>query len=618
MLNKKQKEAVGTLFGQLMVVACPGSGKTTVIVERTNQMIRSGIDPEHILVITFTKEAAVQMKERYEKKYGKCGVTFCTIHSICFSVIKLAYCYNKDDILTGGEQWDFLSSLLREETDTSNLEDLVKRVLLDMTAYRNSGKPQNEYQPDVDRKLFFNVCDKYEEYKHSVGKIDFDDMLLLCREALKSKECLKLWQERFQFIMIDEFQDTNKIQAEIFYELAGPNGNLCIVGDDDQSIYGFRAADSTIMLQFEEKYPHCRRINLTTNYRSGYEIVEHAGKLIRNNKRRLEKDFIADKKEPGGFQVMACEGGNKQVTEVISQIQKIYQETGTHQETAVLYRTNMENQLLIGKLMKLKIPFYSTEATKDFHQDFIFRDIMAYWRLATGRELKGDLVRVLNHPSRYLKSDIFRSCKFDLNEMKKRCMETNDYLAASMRIEKMYCETMQMKNLPPYEFVQFMLRKMNYIKFIDSYCEYLRKDKDTTMGILNMIIEESKEFQTMADWMIYAYEYGVELERQRKERRREGVCLSTFHSAKGLEWDQVLIINANEGTCPHEKADTEEQKEEERRLFYVAVTRARRKVYIYYLTGEDNKNSRYAMSPYLAEMGLVKGIWEKKIVPVIK
>ena len=182
----------------------------------------------------------------------------------------------------------------------------------------------------------------------------------------------------------------------------------------------------------------------------------------------------------------------------------------------------------------------------------------------------------------------------------------------------MYCETMQMKNLPPYEFVQFMLKKMNYIKFIDSYCEYLRKDRDTTMGILNLIIEESKEFQTMADWMIYAYEYGVELERQRKERRHEGVCLSTFHSAKGLEWDQVLIINANEGTCPHEKADTEDQKEEERKLFYVAVTRARRKVYIYYLTGADNKNSRYTVSPYLPEMGLVKEIQEKKIFPVIR
>ena len=267
MLNEKQLEAVNTLNGQVLVISCPGSGKTTVIVNRTKAIIDSGVNAEKILVITFTKEAATQMQNRYEKLYGKTRVLFGTIHSVCFQVIKMAFGYEKNDILLATEQWEFFGNFLKGKTDTDNLEEFCKKMMTAISSFKNSGKDLREFDPgEIEKTLFADALKAYEAYKKRLDKIDFDDMLLKCRDALTDPKMLEYWKNRFQYIMIDEFQDTNMIQAEIFYSLAGGNGNICVVGDDDQSIYRFRAADSSIMMEFPKKYPNCKTIYMSTNY----------------------------------------------------------------------------------------------------------------------------------------------------------------------------------------------------------------------------------------------------------------------------------------------------------------------------------------------------------------
>lgn len=619
MLNEKQMEAVNTLKGQVLVVSCPGSGKTTVIVNRTKKIIDSGVPSEKILVITFTKEAATQMKARYEKSYGKSNVMFGTIHSICFQVIKMAYGYEKSDILLATEQWEFFGKFLRGKSDTDNVEEFIKTYMTAISAYKNSGKTIETFDyGECEKGLFLETLREYEAFKNRMGKIDFDDMLLKCRDALKDERMLSYWKNRFSYIMIDEFQDTNEIQAEIFYKLAGADGNICVVGDDDQSIYRFRAADSSIMMGFPQKYPNCKTIYMSTNYRSDKEIIKRAGMLISNNTKRFKKDFLGSRDDAGRFIVTCADTQEAQTIGVIKKINEYVMKDSPLTETAVLYRTNAENQMLITKLVKYKIPFYTTENVKDYHQDFIFRDIMTYWRLSTGQEEKGDLQRVLNHPTRYLKTEAFKNCRFDIESMKKCCNNMQNAERATLEVMKMYREVKAMEKLKPLELVTYLIRNMGYRSFITSYCSFIKRDTESAMSILDALIEECRGFETMEEWEEYAKEFAVKLQMQRRDPNKKGVCLSTFHSSKGLEWDHVILINSNDGKSPFIKAATEADFEEERRLYYVAVTRARKSVDIFYLSKKDGKD--VLPSPYLTEMGLIPGKvnTQKKIIPIIR
>lgn len=619
MLNEKQLEAVNTLNGQVLVISCPGSGKTTVIVNRTKAIIDSGVNAEKILVITFTKEAATQMQNRYEKLYGKTRVLFGTIHSVCFQVIKMAFGYEKSDILLATEQWEFFGNFLKGKTDTDNLEEFCKKMMTAISSFKNSGKDLREFDPgEVEKTLFADALKAYEAYKKSLDKIDFDDMLLKCRDALADPKMLEYWKNRFRYIMIDEFQDTNMIQAEIFYSLAGSNGNICVVGDDDQSIYRFRAADSSIMMEFPKKYPNCKTIYMSTNYRSDREIIKRAGMLISHNQKRFKKEFLCNKEGAGSFSVTCADAQDNQTMAVIKKINTYFMSNSPLNEIAVLYRTNAENQMLITKLMKYKIPFYTTESVKDYHQDFIFKDIMTYWRLATGNEQKGDLQRVLNHPSRYLKTEAFKNCRFKLDEMKKCCLKLQNSEKATLSVLRMHEEVNSLKDRKPLDFVTFMIRNMGYLSFITSYCEFMKRDAESARAILDSLIDECKDFETMEQWEAYSKEYAIKLQQQRRDPQKKGVCLSTFHSSKGLEWDHVILINSNDGKCPFIKAVTEEDFEEERRLYYVAVTRARTSVDIFYVSKKDGKD--VSASPYLQEMGLIPGKinTQKKIIPIIR
>lgn len=610
-LNEMQKRAVNIIDGQVLLVACPGAGKTTVIVERTHHMIESGINPVNILVITFTNQAANQMKERYIKKYGNDPVLFGTIHSLCFRVVSKKYGYTREDILTPSEQWEFFrNEIIQKKIKVEDMESFIKGILSEISVVRNKELELRSYQSSTcnDSSDFRYLYRRYEDYKDRLGKIDFDDMLITCRKVFETMpEELKFWQKQFPYIMVDEYQDTNQIQAEIFYLLAGRNGNICIVGDDDQSIYRFRAADFKIMLDFPKKYPSCIKIPLTTNYRSEPVIIEHAAKLISHNKSRFRKDFKSFRKaENGKVKVVPLNDTAMEASEIVKMIETYHDAGVPYSEMAILYRTNAQNQLLLGKLMKAEIPFFTTEAPKDYHNEFIFGDIMAYYRLSSGTWKKGDVQRILNRPGRYIKAEPFKDLPFDEDAFLRTCrtLPAPNNMKAMAMIREMFADIEGLGKIKdPKTFCKHLGYVMGYHRWIKDFAEFCRKDVDATMAIFDTLVEESKDFETMDEWKEYANFYASELMKTRRERRKDGVCLSTFHSAKGLEWKVVFVIDANEGICPSKQAETEEDYEEERRAFYVAVTRAKDHLHIMYT--KSNNDTKNFCSRFITEMGLV-------------
>lgn len=604
-LNTEQQSAVNCINGQLLVVACPGSGKTTVIIERVKHMLDTGINPESILVITFTKEAAMQMAERYEKEYGQAKVFFGTIHSICFRVIAKAYGLQISNLLKESEQWEFFREYLYKRVKTDDMENYIKNMFAEISLIKNADIPISSYTPkNVEKQILKDTMNAYEEFKKENKKIDFDDMLIWCRKALQNKpDELAFWQNKFKYIMIDEYQDTNKVQAEIFYMLAGKNGNLCVVGDDDQSIYRFRAADPDIMLNFPKMYPNCNVVSLDTNYRSEKEIINRATALIKNNKNRFPKDFKGFKNERGLVQVFPCAEPEIQDTAVLKKMSDLNKRGVPYKEMAVLYRTNTENQLLIGKLLNLKVPFYTTEAPRDYHSDFIFQDIMAYWRISQGADKKGDLLRILNRPTRYLKRELFKDCTFNKKELMKACEKSPQSGNAKQKIVEMFVDIDNLSKLEdPLKFINYMVNVMDYDTAMDAYCDFCMRDKSEARNILKILKEEAKMFDTMKEWLNYSEYYAEELRKLKKEKRKEGICLSTFHSSKGLEWDHVFILNVNEDNCPFKKAESDADYEEERRLFYVALTRARKSCSMFYSRKSKSEDHH---SRYLEEMNLL-------------
>lgn len=613
-LSEQQQEAVKTIEGQVLVISCPGSGKTTVMVSRTANLIKHGVHPDNILVITFTKEAATQLKNRFEKNYGKTTVFFGTIHSICYRVIQRAFGYRREDILLESEQWDFFRQLLYRKVETDDFEDYVKKLLGEISYVRNCEISVAGYKPQNSKKeIFLKAFDAYEEYKRNLGKIDFDDMLIFCRKCFREMpEELRFWKDRFKYIMIDEFQDTNSIQADIFYMLAGKNGNIFVVGDDDQSIYGFRSADSDIMLDFPKIYPDAKVIHMSTNYRSEPDIIKYAAKLIGHNEKRFKKQFLANKDGRSRISVCAYDDMYGQADDVLEKIKMLHKEGVGYNQMAVLYRTNSQNQIPMGLLMEEDIPFYSTEPPKDYHAEFMFGDFMAYYRLSAGCWEKGDVQRILNRPSRYLKSDYFKNLPYEEKALLDACKRMGAQSSRAMvQIFDMENDIKKLKGKRPFDFINTLLFIIGYDKFIDQFTEFCQKDKNHVHQILDMLRAEAARFDSMEDWKAYAEFYAKELQKKKRDKRKEGVCFSTFHSAKGLEWDVVFIIDAAEDYSPYVKAETPEDFEEERRLFYVAMTRARNSLYMSYAVGRDKKTT---CSRYIAEMGFPK----KQIVAVQK
>lgn len=408
--NNAQEEIIHTVNGQLLVVACPGSGKTTTLLRRIHYMINEAkIPAQQILMVTFSSAAAKEMKTRYQKKFGMDAVTFSTIHSMCMSILKKFGGYTKESILSDPREYFY--EVLRKQKGINDINEFITGLITEISVINNNSIDLNSYKPKCtkDKKLFLKLINGYQEYKEELHLIDFDDMLQKAYEIMvNDKECLDFLRNKYRYIQVDEYQDTNLIQKDIIYLLAGQDGNLAVVGDDDQSIYAFRGAKPEIMLNFQKEYPKSKMVKMSTNYRSGKKIISEADRVIKSNTNRFQKDFIGFKPENGAVEYIVTEEKKDEILKIYSRIKKLLNDGENPADIAVLFRTNRQAEKMAAILFRNQIPFQSNEKIQSKYEHWMFQDLQAYYRLANkhldnkSSDARRDLSRVLNHPNRYL------------------------------------------------------------------------------------------------------------------------------------------------------------------------------------------------------------------------
>ena len=583
--SKAQTQAIMHKDGPMMVLAGPGSGKTTVITHRVQYLTKEyGIDPGDILVITFTRAAAEEMRERYEALTGgDSRVTFGTFHSIFFRILKLAYRYTADNIVREEQQMQFVRELAQAgglEPEDEN--EFAASILSEISSVKGERIAlEHYYSKNCPDAVFRQLYAGYEEKMRRAGLIDFDDMMVLCLELFtERKDILSAWQRRYRYILIDEFQDINRLQYEIVRMLAKPEDNLFIVGDDDQSIYRFRGAKPEIMLGFERDYPGAGRILLDVNYRSTEEIVAPALRLIGENQKRFSKAIHTTGRHGKNVITKLWQDLGEENLAIAREIQ-LYLQSGVRPgDIAVLYRTNAGPRFLMEKLMEYNLPFRTRDTVPNLYEHWISRNILTYIRIAMGSRAREDILQVINRPKRYISRDAMPDETVSFEKMKAFYAE-KDWIAE--RIESLEGDLRAIARMSPLAAVNYIRQGMGYDEYLIEYAAFRRMRPEELLETADELKESAAGFKTFDEWFAHIEAYKEELLRQAAQRRTEtdAITLATMHSAKGLEFPIVYILDANEGITPHSRAMLDEDMEEERRLFYVAMTRAKTRLHVY-------------------------------------
>lgn len=608
-LNRGQDEAIKHGNGPCMVLAPPGSGKTLIVTERTRYLIEeSGVRPDQILVITFTRYAAREMKERFERlTAGKnYPVTFGTFHSIFYGILKCAYGIGANNLMSEKES----SVLLQEVLDQTNIEstpevedeeELVRELLREVGMVKNGLCHLKDFHSKyLTQDEFAEVFRSYEHQKKELKKFDFDDMLVQCYALFRKKpEILQGWQKRFQYILIDEFQDINRVQYEVIRMLAAPKYNLFVVGDDDQSIYGFRGAKPELMLYMKQEFPSLRTISLTVNYRSTEFITGAAARVILHNDTRFYKRVQSFRGRGQNVHVQEVLDEQEEAQYVTEEIQKKLDQGIKPGEIAVLFRAAVQARMISEILSEHRIPFEMRDYVTNFYRHFIVKDMMAYLQLAAGKRDRSLFLTICNRPLRYLARNSMENRQVNFEDLRKFYCDKDWMLDI---IDQFDVDVRMMKNMAPYAAIQYIRKKIGYDDFLKEYAEKHQISWKQLMDVMAELEERSKNFKSYDEWEIHIAKYTQELEEQQakarkiKGERENKVQLMTIHSSKGLEFEDVFVIHANEGEIPHQKAEKKDEIEEERRLFYVALTRAKNNLCISYITqknGNSIKPSRF-------------------------
>lgn len=597
-LNHAQTEAVAHNKGPCMVLAGPGSGKTLTIAKRIEYLImKHKVRPEEILVITFTKYAAWEMKNRTRSICGPSSyaVTFGTFHGIYYGILKWAYRLNQSNLLSDEEKYRILREILPginwdQEPEADEEKDYLQELAIEIGNVKNNCMDIEEYEPvKYTTEKFRKLYRTYEETKKKYRKIDFEDMLIQCRDLfMKRPDILKKWQEKFQYILVDEFQDVNQAQYDVVRMLAAPQDNLFVVGDDDQSVYGFRGAKPGIMMEFMKDYPKARQILLDVNYRSSGYIVKGALRVIGNNKIRFEKKIEAFRKPDETVHVQEVKDPVQEAEYVLERIREYREKGVSYTEMAVLYRTNVDARAMSELMMEYQIPFVMKEHLNNIYEHFIALDMISYLRLSQGEYDRKYFLQIANRPNRYLTRESMKTGNVSYESLR-RYYRDKDWMVD--RIDQLEWDMKMICDKTPYAAIQYIRKRMGYDEFLKEYAAYRKISSEDLFAVLEEIWQNSKGYGTIKEWFEHIESYGKMLKEQNKKNgEKEGVNLMTMHAAKGLEFDTVFVIEANEGSCPYKKATTDEEIEEERRLFYVAMTRAKRKLVISYVKEKNGKD----------------------------
>lgn len=609
--NKEQKEAIMHRDGPAMVLAGPGAGKTYVITNRVKALIDEyGVKPEQILVVTFSKAAAVEMKERFEMMTGgrRLPVRFGTFHSVFFQILRLAYHYEVKDIATPALKYRFLEETLNETGyEVDDKKEFLSDIEKEISRVKGEGIEIDCYFSSAcSAEIFQKMYRGYQEKLQRHRCLDFDDMVVYTYQLLKEREDIRRrWQAQFRYLLIDEFQDINRLQYETVCMLAESENNLFIVGDDDQSIYGFRGAKPGIMLSFPKRFPDTKQIVLGVNYRCSDEIMKAAERLIEKNNERYEKHIVANKGKEQPVHMKKCENLPDEAEKIVAQIQMYQKEGIAYQEMAVLFRTNMQMRLLAGKLMEHGVPFTMRENLPNLFDTWMAKDIMCYLQLALGNRSREKFLKIANRPVRYLSRTAFTESEVSFDKLRAYYAVKNQEWMEE-RIWNFEYDLKNLASLSPYAAIHFIRKGIGYDEFLKTYADERNVNADDWFDVLDEMQEMARDKKSIPEFLSFVENYGDTLEEIRQEQKKQqvkeepGVSLMTMHASKGLEFPVVFVPTLNEDIVPYRKAVQEGNLEEERRMLYVAMTRA--KTYLHLSFVKERFHKEAEPSPFLYEI----------------
>ncbi len=592
----------------MLVLAGPGSGKTTVITGRVQYLLtRQNVSPEQLLVITFTKAAATEMRQRFELLTRKehPPVVFSTFHAVFFQILRYAYNYSAASILRESEAMRILTDILgRLDPALAKELDLVLSVLHDIALYKGNHCPLfKEEKASAPRgicppEVFFAALHEYERTLRKQRRLDFEDMLLLTYDLLtKRPDILSFWQNRFHYILIDEFQDVNRLQYEIVRLLAAPQNNLFVVGDDDQAIYGFRGSRPELMLQFPVDYPNAKTVLLNINYRSPAPVLQAALRLISVNKKRYPKALIARRQEGEPVHIHQFASCAEENHFLIQHVRELQKKNTPLSQIAVLYRTNSQPRVLVQALREAEIPYVLHGKLPCLYDNAHVAPVLSYLRLAVGGRHRTDALQIANKPVRYIKRQAFPSEIVDFDAARQWYLNQDKGYVAE-RIARLQYDLCMIGKTDPYAAIHYIRNIVGYDEFLQTTLH----SSDTAFDLLDEVMEEAGRFSTIPAFL----DYTAHVQKREKEnatrttQNKDGVALMTFHASKGLEFPYVFVIDCNETLLPHKRNLLPEQICEERRLLYVAMTRTKEVLHLFSVKKKFGKE--LAVSRFLKEI----------------
>lgn len=586
-LNDEQKKAVMHLNGPCLVLAGAGSGKTRVLTTRIAYLIDNGIPSYNILAITFTNKAAKEMKERVETLVPGNYAFLGTFHSLGVRILrensKECGLESNFTILDSDDVLSLIKRIMKnKEIDPKELAPSYVRNRISFIKNENlSSREIDNLFNTVSEKRVLDIYQTYQELIHKNNSVDFDDLLVLPVELFKKyPEILDKYQEKFKYILVDEYQDTNEVQYQFNKLLASKYRNLFVVGDANQSIYGFRNANFRNILNFEKDYKDAYVVTLESNYRSTNNILECANCVIRNNKERKELNLKGTIGDGVKTQYITCENGKMEALTIIDEIKKLYNQGYDYKDIGILYRTNGQSRLLEEVFLKENIP-YNVVGAYYFYQRKEIKDLLSYLKLINNQNDDIALRRVINEPKRGIGEKAIENLS---NEATRLGSSMFDAISKGKELafKDLILDMIKAQdNLSLTEFIDYVIDKSGMKKSLTSEKSLendLRLDNLEEFKSVTASFEERTGSVNLSDFL---EEISLVADISEHKEEKDAVTLMTIHSAKGLEFDCVFLCGMEEGIFPHQNSfGSDAEIEEERRLCYVGITRARKVLYL--------------------------------------
>lgn len=598
-LDKEQENAKTIEEKNVLIVAAPGSGKTTTIINRVAFLQKKGVSRDNIIVITFTKAAASNMKEKYKKlTYNDNIPFFGTFHSLFYKILRRSG--YKFDIIPNFEVINLMKEVLGKFYDDVS-EEKIREILNYISIFKSSNLNLFEFNiENYPMEIFKFAYEHYESYKESKNYYDFDDLQIKALNLLlKNESLIKSYSRLFKYILIDEFQDCDMLQIEVLKLFEKMGSSIFAVGDEDQCIYGFRGSRPDCMVNFSEHFPKGIKLYLCNNYRSPQNIVESSKSIIKNNLMRNHKNIVAKNESLGDIKVKLYKDEGEEAEGIGDHILKITcGEKYKFSHNAILYRTNLESRSIMDAFIRRGIPFTLIDKEYNFYEHFICRDILSYLRLSLDPTDRESFARIINKPFRYISKDSIQKLKryrekIDVFDILTSFEEIKEFqLKNLMKVRK---DINYLNKISLGTAIDYVLYELDYHKYIEEYSKKYKSKLNELEEIIKEFRESAIPFRNILSFLCHIEKVKNEIEKSKT--KKEGVLLSTIHGVKGMEFKNVFLININEEIIPHSNSmESKENIEEERRLFYVGVTRTMENLFIGTLRtikGKGIKPSRF-------------------------